>query len=97
MDAAAEDPISKEKEKLAQGIVGRNFYQDIKQDLDKPSEDDRVPIMSGPVISSFQDAVQKDLDANMNQSDAKQRLLNIMNERIKEELSIEEEANKIIV
>ena len=56
-DVAAQDPISKEKEKLAQGIVGRNFYQDIKQDLDKPSEDDRVPIMSGPVISSFQDAV----------------------------------------
>ena len=56
-DAAAQDHISKEKEKLAQGIVGRNFYQDIKQDLDKPSEDDRVPIMSGPVISSFQDAV----------------------------------------
>ena len=53
--------------------------------------------MSGPVISSFQDAVQKDLDANgKNQSDAKQRLLNIMNERIKEELSIEKEANKII-
>ena len=54
-------------------------------------------MMSGPVITSFQAAVQKDLDANSkNQSDAKQRLLNIMNERVKEELSIEEEANKII-
>ena len=53
--------------------------------------------MSGPVITSFQAAVQKDLDANSkNQSDAKQRLLNIMNKRVKEELSIEEEANKII-
>ena len=53
--------------------------------------------MSGPVITSFQAAVQKDLDANSkNQSDAKQRLLNIMNKREKEELSIEEEANKII-
>ena len=54
-------------------------------------------MMSGPVITSFQEDVQKDLDANgQNQSDAKQRLLNIMNERIKEELRMEEEANKII-
>ena len=62
-DAAAQDPISKGKEKLAQGAVGSKFYQEKKQVLNQPREDEeRAPTLSGPITTNFHATVKQDLN-----------------------------------
>ena len=97
-DAAAQEPICKGNEKLAQGAVGSKFYQEKKQVLNQPREgDERAPTLSGPIITDFHNTVKQDLnDHGMDQCDAKQSLIEIAINRVREENNIEKEAKEIL-